>query len=331
MFSRLEKITLALMVALLIAGVTILAASAQDVTPPPTDEEKTCADCHEDFAMTWENGPHGKATEDPIFVNAWTDQGKPTACLSCHVTGYDETTGTWLEDGVSCIACHVDDGGEHPKTTMSVDVTGGTCGTCHTDARFGTEEWEESNHFASGMDCTTCHNPHNASLKITVNLKDQKVEDASQLCISCHEEASMNFPYSVHSKQGVTCIGCHLEHVESEAAVHKVADHSFKASIQTCAECHAEQMHAEGTASATENEIAAAASSAAPTATNEPVAALVDQSPIVSPSPAPVSPLGFAGITALIGIAAGMLMAPWLERGFRLVLKKSSEVHHDAK
>ena len=327
MFSRFEKIIIAIMVALLFAGVSILAASAQDVTPPPAgDEEKDCADCHEDFEMRWKNGPHGQATEDPIFVNAWTDQGKPSACLACHVTGYDEATGTWLEDGVSCIACHVDEGGQHPKTTMSVDVTGGTCGTCHTDARFGQEEWEESTHFATGMDCATCHDPHNASLKLTVNLKEQTVTDASQLCISCHEEASMNFPYSVHSQQGVTCIDCYLEHVESDAAIHKVADHSFKASVQTCSACHAEQMHAKGEATSTEN--AAAAAIAPPT--DEP-AAYVDQSPIISPEPGPVSPMGYAGITALIGIAAGMLLAPWLERGYRLVLKKSSEVRHDAK
>lgn len=331
MFSRFEKVIIALMVALLFAAVTILAASAQDVTPPPTEEEEeTCADCHEEFQMTWKNGPHGKAKEDPIFVNAWTDQGKPSACLSCHVTGYDEATGTWLEDGVSCAACHADDGGDHPKTTMSVDVSGGTCGNCHTDARFGQEQWEESTHYATGMDCTTCHDPHNASLKVTMNLKDQTIEDASRLCISCHEEASMKFPYSIHSQQGITCIDCHLEHVETDAAVHQVADHSFKASIQTCNNCHAEQMHADGEAAATEN-AAVAPAAAAPTPTSEPAAVISNQSPIVSPEPGPVSPLGYAGITALIGIAAGMLLAPWLERGYRLVLKKSAEVRHDTK
>ena len=336
MFSRFEKIIIALMVALLFAGMSILAASAQEGTPPPTDEEeKACADCHEEFEMTWKNGPHGKATDDPIFVNAWTDQGKPSACLACHVTGYDEKTGTWLEDGVSCTACHMDEGGDHPMTTMSVDTTGGTCGTCHTDARFGQEQWEQSTHFATGMDCTTCHDPHNASLKVTMNLKDQTVRDASQLCISCHEEASMNFPYSIHSQQGVTCIDCHLEHVESDSAVHQMADHSFKASIDTCTSCHAEQMHANGEATATENAAAVAASAAVnPTPTSEAAASSsssTSSSPHVASEPGPVSPLGYAGITALIGIAAGMLMAPWLERGYRLVLKKSSEVRHDSK
>lgn len=325
MFSKFEKIVYALMAALLIAGVSILAASAQDVTPPPTEEDKTCANCHEEFQMRWLNGPHSQAKDDPIFVTAWTEQGKPSACLSCHVTGYDNETGTWLEDGVSCVACHMDEGGDHPKTTMSVDLTGGTCGTCHTDERFGREEWETSAHFASGMDCATCHDPHNASLKLTVNLKDPTVQGASQLCISCHKEASMNFPYSSHSKQGATCIDCHLEHAESDAAIHQVPDHSFKASVQTCTKCHADQMHAPGEASTPEN----AAVAALPTSTHEPAATISGGSPVVSPDPSPVSPMGYAGITALIGIAAGMLLAPWLERGYRLVLKKSSEVRHD--
>ena len=28
-------------------------------------------------------------------------------CLKCHTTGYDETTGKYSEEGVTCEACHV--------------------------------------------------------------------------------------------------------------------------------------------------------------------------------------------------------------------------------
>lgn len=330
MFSRFEKFLIALMVALVFSGAAILAASAQDETPPPPEfEEKTCADCHEDVQMSWQNGPHSNATSDPIFVKAWEEQGKPGACLTCHVTGYDEASGTWAEDGVTCAACHTDTGNDHPMTTMSVDATPNTCGSCHTDTRFGLKDWEGSTHYEVGMDCSSCHEAHNASLKITINLKNQSVaNDASQLCISCHEDASMNFPYSVHSQQGVTCIDCHLEHIENPSDVHQVADHSFKASIQTCNSCHAEQMHANGEATATEE--AAPVAAVVPTPTQAVVASTVD-TPNITPQPAPVSPLGYAGITALVGIAAGMLLAPWLERGYRLVLKKSEEVRHDGK
>lgn len=327
MFSRFEKILIALMFALLFAGVTLVAVSAQDGTPPPVqDDQGECADCHKDFQMSWQNGPHGNATKDPIFVNAWTDQGKPGACLACHVTGYDEVSGTWKEDGVTCAACHIDEGGEHPRTTMSVGANPNTCGTCHTDTRFAMEAWEGSMHYQKGMDCTSCHDPHNASLKVTFNLKNQTLKDASQLCISCHEEASMNFPYSIHSQQGVTCIDCHLEHLENaNREVHFVADHSFKASVQTCASCHAGQMHAAGEATSTKE--------IADVEVEQP---LIESTPAIEmssivPHPEPVSPLGYAGLAALIGLAAGMVLAPWLERWYRIILKKSEEVRHDEK
>jgi len=326
MFSRFEKILISLMFALLFAGVTLVAVSAQDGNPPPLQNENSdCADCHADSQMSWQNGPHGHATDDPIFVTAWTDQGKPGACLNCHVTGYDNATGTWKEDGVTCAACHTDKGGEHPKTTMSVDSTPNTCGTCHTDTRFGLQAWEGSTHYQQGMDCSSCHDPHNASLKITINLKDPNpTKDASRLCISCHEEASMNFPYSTHNKEGITCIDCHLQHLENtNTDIHRVADHSFKASVQTCTTCHADQMHAAGQVITTKEiqNISALAPVVQPTPAME-------MSSII---PAPVSPLGYAGIAALIGLAAGMVLAPWLERWYQLLLKKSEDVRHDGK
>jgi DNA-binding CsgD family transcriptional regulator len=95
MFSRFEKVLIAIMLALLFAGVTLVAVSAQDETPPVVTQQETgeCAKCHEDSQMSWQNGAHGNATIDPIFVTEWTNQGKPGACLNCHVTGYDEAAG----------------------------------------------------------------------------------------------------------------------------------------------------------------------------------------------------------------------------------------------
>lgn len=324
MFSRFEKCLIALMTSLLFAGVTLVAVSAQDGTPPPAEvDNSNCGTCHENVVMRWQNGPHGHATDDPIFVNTWTDQGAPGACLTCHVTGYDEATGTWKADGVTCAACHTDKEGQHPKTTMSVDSTPNTCGTCHTDTRFGLKDWEGSAHFQAGMDCSSCHDPHNASLKITVNIKYQNANDASSLCISCHEEASMNFPYSIHAKQGVTCIDCHLEHLEeANSDVHRMADHSFEASVKTCSACHADQMHAAGDATATEQ-----IANVSIVNTSEPIHAVELAS--ITTEPRPVSPLGYAGLAALVGLGAGMLLAPYLERWYRTLVTKSYEVHHD--
>ena len=114
----------------------------------------------------------------------------------------------------------------------------------------------------------------------------------------------MDFPYSVHQKQGVTCINCHVTHTETTTAdVHAVPDHSFRASLDSCTACHAGQMH----------------SSADATGTTPPLTQAVSQTPEIKQAgltaePNPVSPIGYAALAALIGLAAGMITAPWLEK-----------------
>ena len=317
MYSRLERFCIALMFALLAAGATLVIVRAQaggpgSPTTPPTQQTPTCVACHTEFATEWANGPHGKAVSDPKFVADWTQQGKPGACLVCHVTNYDPATGTWQQDGVSCEACHGPMIADHPKAAMPVDRSPELCARCHSDTRFGWQEWQGSTHYQRGMNCTTCHDPHSASLKISKNMDGTaKYNDASQLCVTCHKDVSMNFPYSEHQKQGVTCINCHVTHTtNSPADAHTVPDHSFKANLDSCNTCHADQMHTASQGSA------AAQNVIAPAATSQQV-----QQAGLSPSPSPVSPIGYAGLAGLVGLAAGMVMAPWLEKWYRRASK----------
>jgi hypothetical protein len=137
----------------------------------------------------------------------------------------------------------------------------------------------------------------------------------------------MNFPYSEHSKQGVTCIDCHLGHLEAvnSSNIHQIPDHSFKASVQTCNSCHTDQMHGNGETIAPKEDTGIAVAAPA----HDPTPA-VEMSSIV-PEPTPVSPLGYAGLAILIGLAAGMVLAPWLERWYRFAMQKDDEVKHDGK
>ncbi len=317
MFTRFQRILIALASALLFAGITLAVASAQDTTPPPAQtDKKNCAECHTDFQMMWENGMHGNATKDPVFVEEWNAQGNPSACLSCHVTGYDEKTGTWIADGVTCAVCHTDTGGDHPNTAMAINNTPTACGTCHTDTRFGWQAWEGSTHYKNGMDCTNCHDPHSASLKLAGT-----GDDASQICTYCHKDVSEK-NHGIHADKGVTCVDCHITQKDTSLPAHTVPDHSFKATLAKCTACHAEQIHASGDAvPPAETQPAGAADAHAATPA-------VNQASLMS-TPAPVSPLGYAGLAALIGIAAGMLLSPWLERLYSAALKKSEEVRHD--
>ncbi len=312
MFSRIERLLIALMFALLAAGVTLVIVRAQDVTPTspspaPSPQTPACVSCHSDFANEWKNGPHGQAVSDPVFQQQWTQQGKPGACLVCHVTNYDPATGTWQEDGVACEACHGPMKADHPQAAMPVDTSPDLCARCHSADRFGWQDWQGSAHYQRGMNCTTCHDPHSASLKIARSAAGTAAyNDASQLCVNCHKDVSMNFPYSVHQKQGVTCINCHVTHtVKAPADAHSVPDHSFKASLDSCNTCHSNQMHTAAQVSMTPQPANVVVTQAQPV-----------QEAGLSAAPGSVSPIGYAGLAALVGLAAGMVMAPWLEKWY---------------
>ena len=112
---RIQRLLIAIVFALLAAGVTLMVAQAQENGPQSEQQSPNCAACHTEFQTSWMSGPHGHAADDPVFVEDWTAQGKPGACLVCHVTGYDPATATWKADGVTCEACHGEAPADHPK------------------------------------------------------------------------------------------------------------------------------------------------------------------------------------------------------------------------
>lgn len=321
MSSRIERLLIALMFALLAAGITLVVASAQEGTTHPLQTTSDCVVCHTEYQMTWQNGAHGQAGSDPIFLEEWTKQGKPGACLVCHTTGYDPATATYEAEGVTCEACHGPAPADHPKTPMPVDRTTDLCGRCHSDTRFGWQDWKVSTHYQRGMDCTTCHDPHSASLKKVVGPRvGEKTDEVSELCINCHKEYSMDFSYTSHHQKGISCVDCHVKHLEStERTAHTVPDHSFNASLASCNTCHADQMHspteavnAEGTTAPASAEIPSEVKLAS-----------------VTPEPEPVSPMGFSALAGLVGLAGGMVLAPWLERWYQSALSHKREENDD--
>lgn len=328
MFARFERLLIALIFALLAAGGTLMVANAQDGTPPAAGaqgSDQPCAVCHTEYQTTWQAGLHGQAGNDPAFVQSWEEQGKPGACLVCHVTGYDPATATWTADGVTCESCHTTPA-EHPKEPATVDRSPDLCGRCHSDTRFGWQDWQGSTHYQRGMDCAVCHDPHSASLKqIPTAAGSPEMKDASQLCINCHKEVSMEFPYSQHHEKGVSCVQCHVEHLEEQnREPHSMPDHSFQASLKTCNTCHADQMHgATGEASVP----AAEETTPAEGTETAPVEEAAEGSPVTT-EPSPVSPIGYAGLAGLVGLAAGMVLAPWLERFYHRVSKHQHEEEH---
>ena len=323
MNSRIERLLIALMFALLAAGVTLVIASAQGEVSPDGQTSPDCVTCHTEFQMTWENGAHGKAGKDPIFIEEWTKQGKPGACLVCHTTGYDPATATYKGDGVTCEACHGPAPADHPKTPMPVDRSPDLCGRCHSDTRFGWQDWKVSTHYQRGMDCATCHDPHSASLKKAAGPRDTAptTDEVSALCINCHKESSMKFSYTSHAQKGVSCVECHVKHLgNGDRTAHTVPDHSFKASLDSCNTCHAQQMHGPNGAKTPDGVTVPVTITSAEEV--KPIAA--------APEPEPVSPMGFSAMAGFIGLAGGMVLAPWLERWYHRTVKHNREEDHES-
>ncbi len=321
MTSRIERWLIALVFALFAAGVTLIIASAQSGTVPPVQTSSDCASCHSEVQMTWQNGSHRKAGSDPIFLDEWSKQAKPGACLACHTTGFDPATGTYKADGVTCESCHNPVPPDHPKNPMPVEPSAKLCGQCHSSERFEAPNSQATTHYERGIACASCHDPHSTSLQRVPGPRDAvKADPVSQLCVTCHKESNMNFSLTAHAQKDVSCGDCHVNETDGvERAPHTVPDHSFQANVASCNTCHAQQMHSP--AEATNTKEANAAVVAEPT----PEVQLAS----LTPAPASVSPIGFSAIAGLIGLAGGMVLAPWLERWYRRVAKQNREEQDD--
>ena len=302
--TRITKFLFSLMLGVFAGGITFFAVNADVETDKPVLADLDCGSCHAETEGAWHGGAHGMASVDSIFVDAWSDQGQPGACLVCHVTGYDPSTGTWKQDGVSCEACHGPANENHPMESMPIKNPEDLCGQCHSEARFGWSEWESSTHYARSMTCTICHDPHTAALKA---VEGHEEEGASALCLNCHRQYDMTFSYSIHMQEGVNCIDCHLRHYGDSAdrAIHTMPDHSFTANIDSCNTCHAEEMHT-----------SADAPSDIPSMDFTAIESSGDEGQVTA-EPSTPSPYGFAGIAGILGLAGGMVLSPWLEKWYK--------------
>ncbi|HSR47175.1 MAG TPA: cytochrome c3 family protein [Anaerolineales bacterium] len=274
-----------------------------------TAGDLTCRACHQDTHSAWAEGSHGHAADSEAYLAEWESRGKPNECLACHTTGYDPDSNTFLAEGVTCEACHGPAPADHPNEPMPSERSGALCGSCHTETLF---EWQVSKHREVNLACVACHDPHATAMKGTLEETDE-----STLCATCHRERASNFAHSSHSQVGLSCADCHLGPTDTLAGEgHAVRDHSFNVRLTTCNACHAYQMH---------DPVEVHPDRPTPTPI---VVGPTGQIPagmdalLVSSEPSPVSPIGFAALSGLVGMATGMILAPWLERFYHRVRRE---------
>ncbi len=257
----------------------------QEMTPD-------CQGCHDVIREHWEEGSHGQAYSNPAFQSAWNLQGQPGECLACHTTGYDPATNSVEYEGVACTVCHTPVNDNHPLEVMPTNVSSRDCGNCHIDTF---AEWEISAHAQEDLSCNKCHNSHTASIK---------AEDAQILCQSCHKDEIHYSDNTTHAQEGLLCIDCHLTVSETEIGNgHGSREHSFAVNMDTCAKCHIDTLNLEAAGMDIDEEILQSG-------------LIPNFEKNTMEQPDNVSPIGFAILGTLIGMAVGMLLSPWLEKWF---------------
>lgn len=290
--SWLSRIVVGLLIGLSLLVTSVAFAQSDDPVPESQGNDPACQVCHEPTHDLWEGGAHGQAAVDPVFLEAWREQGEPTQCLTCHASGFDPETGDADEMGVTCVACHGSYVQGHPAEPMPTYRSATTCSQCHAETH---AEWKTSNHIEFEGGCLGCHDPHAAEIRAS---------DASTLCSSCHQIKADGFSHNIHSTSGLTCADCHLEQAElEEDEVHAARDHSFGVHLSACTTCHDFHSHEDW-------EIASV---------NEAPPEMASADVETASEPNPVSPVGYSALLGIFGVAGGMILTPWLERLYRRI------------
>jgi len=293
MKNRLIRFTFGLGFAILFGLATAALVQAEPRMDSSNSTDLDCQSCHPAFVATWENSAHGNAMSNTEFVDAWQEQEDDRDCFICHTTGYDPATHTWQDYGITCEACHNPITENHPLEPMSGDRSSELCGNCHIETL---SAWQNSKHQNTGLACIDCHGQHSTALK---------ADDATALCANCHVETASDFIHTSHNSEEASCADCHLELIiAQDGEWHEARDHSFFVKFNTCKACH---------------NLSAAAEEINVMSDVPPDAMAAVATLGVSLEPDPVSPIYFVILSTLIGLAFGLVLAPWIERWFRKI------------
>jgi hypothetical protein len=284
-----------------------VALSQQEQTP-------LCQTCHPNEYAAWQGTPHAKASMDPTFQAQLAKSADKKACLTCHTTGFDNTSGKPMAEGVSCEACHGTYQKGHPNAaTMQLPLASDTCKVCH-ESTF--KQWETSQHGAKNIQCFDCHLAHNQGLR---------TGSVQTLCASCHNDKQTQMTHATHGINGVDCVSCHMSKssMSSMSGMDiQAANHSFKVSSDVCAGCHQSTIHTSNTIASLHETSNGTADPKQLTAKANQVPALEQQITELEQKIASVRNLGVAssglslGFGGFLGLIFGIVGATiWQKRG----------------
>jgi Cytochrome c3 len=170
----------------------------------PLNVPALCASCHSDANLMapygiptnqydiYKQSVHGQA----LLVNS--DLRAPT-CASCHGS-HDAKPPTSADVVQVCGKCHTATEALYEQSLHSTLTVGPKCWTCHGTHDVALPDESRFLHTtAIEINCATCHNPVDKSLKLNVN---QFVNDADRRCDTCHHTDSIDYAQakSIHDE-----------------------------------------------------------------------------------------------------------------------------------
>ncbi len=206
--------------------------SAEQPAPEATSEVmQSCGECHIDITIDWEASDHAQAYHSEGFQMALSEGADP-ACYACHTTGYTPFNEEYSHEGVTCEACHGETPGDHPDEPVVVMPGLDVCASCHTTTY---QEWQMSAHGSEEIPCTSCHDPHEQSLRFNTT---------QELCLNCHQEERTDYAHVSHESEA--CSDCHWHRGTFDTEVHLVtgelgtSGHDAHVETLACIDCHSD-------------------------------------------------------------------------------------------
>jgi len=176
-------------------------------------DNEVCQGCHQEV---WEK--HFAGTPHAALL-----KGGQHGCQSCHGPAQ----------------AHVDGGGDVTKIirfeNLSPIQAAAICTKCHQSS-LETQNFSKSEHLASGVACTTCHDPHNSK-----DVNFMLVKSQTELCFGCHAAQKAEFarPYRHRVDVGlIQCSDCHNPHGTQIGHQVRAAAGQFA----VCTKCHTDTM-----------------------------------------------------------------------------------------
>lgn len=206
---------------------SVVLASVPVVIP---EDPAACAECHGDMYTIWQNSAHAQASLRATFQETYARNGRQTYCFTCHASGFDPQTQSYVFEGVVCSSCHtITAGTEHPPAPMEVATDSIQCGRCHSGEHSPEyNQWLLSPHSTASVDCADCHTPHDNGLRL---------QDVNTTCADCHEGTMED---EVHMGEDMTCTDCHMTSLIRNESGKKTPQihHTMFTDPQVCSECH---------------------------------------------------------------------------------------------